>query len=133
MSQMSKDITPSVQVLGLSQAVPSKDMSRPNINTAPPIYSTPLEKFHRIVQYPGGILHLSRDPVIRFEPSFFCLIALIELFKIKKKIAQIGPVDREIFAKNGIFKFYLVPEGNVAIQNYFLKNTQQFQHLVSVT
>ena len=34
MSQMSKDITPSVQVLGLSQAVPSKDMSRPNINTA---------------------------------------------------------------------------------------------------
>ena len=30
---MSKDITPSVQVLGLSQAVPSKDMSRPNINT----------------------------------------------------------------------------------------------------
>src|SRR6266536_3503789 len=34
MSQMSKDITPSVQILGLSQAVPSKDMSRPNINTA---------------------------------------------------------------------------------------------------
>ena len=32
---MSKDITPPVQVLGLSQAVPSKDMSRPNINTAP--------------------------------------------------------------------------------------------------
>ena len=31
---MSKDITPSVQVLGLSQAVLSKDMSRPNINTA---------------------------------------------------------------------------------------------------
>src|SRR5438034_911539 len=41
MSQMSKDITPSVQVLGLSQAVPSKDMSRPNINTAVPCPTSP--------------------------------------------------------------------------------------------
>ena len=49
--------------------------------------------------------------MIRFESSFFCLIALIELFKIKKKIVQIGPVDLEIFAKNGFFKYYLVPGG----------------------
>src|SRR5438034_10922336 len=73
------------------------------------MYSTLLKNFIELYSTREGILHLSRDAVIRFEPSFFCLIALIELFKIKKKIAQIGLVDREIFAKNGIFKFCLVP------------------------
>src|SRR5438034_8449537 len=92
-------------------------------------HSTPLcivpllKNFIELYSTQEGILHLSRDPVIRFEPSFFCLIALIELFKIKKKIAQIGPVDREIFAKNGIFKFYLVP-GGTGSNPRFLQDTR---------
>ena len=51
----------------------------------PPLCIVPLLKnFIELYSTREGILHLSRDPVIRFEPSFFCLIALIELFKIKK-------------------------------------------------
>src|SRR2546423_13511681 len=43
---------------------------------------------------------LSRDPVIRSRRSFFCWIELVVLVTTKKKIAEIGPVDREIIAKN---------------------------------
>ena len=43
---------------------------------------------------------LSRDPVIRSRRSFFCWIELVVLVPTKKKIAEIGPVDREIIAKN---------------------------------
>ena len=38
-------------------------------------------------------------------------------------IAQIGPVDREIFAKNGIFKFCLVP-GGIGSNPRFLQDTR---------
>ena len=54
-------------------------------HSTPPCIVPPLKNFIELYNTRGGIIQLSRDPVIRFESSFFCLIALIELFKIKKR------------------------------------------------
>src|SRR5687767_7295817 len=80
------------------------------------MYSTPLKNFIELYNTRGGIIQLSRDPVIRFESTFFCLIALIELFKIKKR-------SLEIFAKNGFFKYCLVP-GGTGSDPRFLQRTR---------
>ncbi len=47
-----------------------------------------------------SFLQLSQHPVIQSVQSFFCSVDLIELYKIKKKPAQIGSLDAEIIAKN---------------------------------